>query len=177
MRRIQDAALDLFETRGYADVTIEDIAKRADVGPATVYRNFTTKERIVMWDDYDSTLFAQIEARLPGPILEVVRDAVIESLGPIYVRDRARLLRRSRLLFAVPAIREASAGEQQLMRTALAELFVARKAAKAGIGADVVAGAIVAALVISVEHWVRGGGRVALGTIVGRAFAALGAKA
>ena len=47
MRRIQLAALTLFERRGFERITIEDIARAARVGPATVYRHFITKERIV----------------------------------------------------------------------------------------------------------------------------------
>ncbi len=173
MRRVQDAALDLFEAHGFDQVTIEQIAVRADVGPATIYRNFTTKERIVTWDDYDPELMVMLAERLPGPILDVVRDAVIDSIAPIYQRDRERLLRRSRLLLDVPAIAATSAGEQRQMCDALSEVFVRRKAVRTVFEGDVIAAAIVGLLAISITHWVRADGKTALSTIVRRAFACL----
>lgn len=44
MEHIQDVALDLFEKRGYAEVTIAEIAEAADIGTTTFYRLFATKE-------------------------------------------------------------------------------------------------------------------------------------
>lgn len=44
--RILDAARAVFVTHGL-DVPIREIARRADVGPATVYRHFPTKERLI----------------------------------------------------------------------------------------------------------------------------------
>ena len=74
MRRVQAAALDLFEQRGYEQVTVEDIAAAAEVGPATVYRNFGGKERIVLWDEYDPMIFDAIAARLSEqPVLDAVQ--------------------------------------------------------------------------------------------------------
>jgi AcrR family transcriptional regulator len=42
--RILDAAGDLLVTWGYPKITIEDVARRADVGKGTVYLHFPTKE-------------------------------------------------------------------------------------------------------------------------------------
>ncbi len=44
--RIVDAASALFEERG-ADVTLDEVARRAGVGVATVYRRFGTREGLV----------------------------------------------------------------------------------------------------------------------------------
>jgi AcrR family transcriptional regulator len=173
MRRVQAAALDLFEARGFAAVTIEEIAVAAEVGPATVYRNFGTKERIVLWDDYDPALFEAIAARLPGEPVAAVLEALAAALGPIYARDRERLLRRSRLALAIPEVVAASAADMRALRSALAGLFVRHKAARAGIAADVLAAAIVGALDVAIEHWVRGSGQTPLVTLLRRAFAQL----
>lgn len=45
---ILNAADELFREQGFAKTTIETIAKRADVGVATVYNYFGTKERILV---------------------------------------------------------------------------------------------------------------------------------
>lgn len=53
MTQIQKAAIVLFSAKGFSNTTVEEIAKLAGVGPATVYRHFETKERIIIWDEYD----------------------------------------------------------------------------------------------------------------------------
>ncbi len=175
MRRVQEVALDLFEARGFSAVTIEQIAAAAEVGPATVYRNFGSKERIVLWDDFDPQLFREVAARLPGtrPARAVV-DAMIATLGPIYAAERSRILRRSRLVLGVPELRAAAAGDMRVLREGLAELFVARRAARAGLEASVVAAAVTGTLEMAIVEWVRVRGRTALAVLLRRAFQHLG---
>jgi AcrR family transcriptional regulator len=173
MRRIQAVALDLFEARGFGAVTIEQIAIAAQVGPATVYRSFGTKERIVLWDDYDPGLFAQIAQRLPRPPVQAVLDGLIAALGPIYARDRHRLLRRSRLALSIPEVMAVGAADLQALRRGLAELFIEHKAARAGLEADVLAAAMVGTLEVAIARWVREHGRTSLSVVLRRAFACL----
>ena len=45
---ILKTATDLFVTRGISEVTIKDIADKAEIGEATVYRYFGTKTNIVL---------------------------------------------------------------------------------------------------------------------------------
>ena len=171
MRRVQEAALDLFESRGFDQVTIEEIAAAAEVGPATIYRNFGTKERIVLWDELDPQLFAALATRLDEmPPLRAVLAATLETLAPLYETERGRILRRSRLVFGVPALRDASVADVRAMREGLAELFVARKAAERGLEANVLAGAAVSTLEMAIAEWVHARGRVALAAVLRRAF-------
>jgi AcrR family transcriptional regulator len=171
MRAVQEAALDLFEARGFSAVTIEEIAEAAGVGPATVYRNFGTKERIVLWDEYDPQLFAQLATRLPAAApAHAVLDSLIAALEPIYAADRKRILRRSRLAMATPELRAAMAADMQTLRRALAVAFVDHDAAHAGLEAEVLAAAIAGTLEAAIEAWVRDRGRTTLSTILRRAF-------
>lgn len=47
---IEDAALALFEERGYEATTVEAIAERADVSTTTFFRYFPTKAEVVLSD-------------------------------------------------------------------------------------------------------------------------------
>jgi AcrR family transcriptional regulator len=45
---IRSAAVRLFMDRGFDNVSVDDVADAADVSPSTVYRNFPTKEDLVL---------------------------------------------------------------------------------------------------------------------------------
>ena len=105
MRRIQDVALTLFERRGFEAVTVDDVARAAEVGVASVFRNFGTKEGLVWWDEYDPLLFEGIAARLGKlPPLEAVCEAACAGLDQFYSDDKKRLLRRTDLAAKTPAL-------------------------------------------------------------------------
>lgn len=174
MRRVQAAALDLVEARGYDAVTIEEIAAAADSSPASVYRNFGSKERILLWDDYDPMLLEGIAHRLASaPPLDAVRDALVEALDRIYDEDRARILRRSRLTTTHPALIAAGAADQLALARAIADVLAAARPKQDRLIADVLAGAIVGVLVAALTHWAAGGGRVPLRELLRKAFGGL----
>lgn len=60
MRRIQQVALDLFDERGYRNVTVERVAAEARVSPSSIYRYFGTKEMLVLYDEYDPQILELI---------------------------------------------------------------------------------------------------------------------
>jgi AcrR family transcriptional regulator len=171
MRKVQAAALDLFERRSFDAVTIEEIAATAGVGPATVYRHFVSKERIVLWDEYDPALFEAIAVRLAGASpFEAVRDALNAELDRIYAEDRARILRRARLMARTPALRTLQASDAASMREGLALLFEKSGACRDALEANVIAGAIVATLEAAIAHWVAKKGRDRLRRVITLAF-------
>jgi AcrR family transcriptional regulator len=175
MRRVQDAALGLFEERGYAAVTVEGIAAAAGVGVATVYRNFDTKERVVLWDEYDPMLLSAVAARLHAePLLRAVQGALVESLDRVYEADKRRILRRARLILSEAPLAAAAAIDNHTLRGALAELFVKEGASRDAFEAAVAAAAVVAALETSVRRWVEARGRTPMREVLSAAFEALG---
>jgi AcrR family transcriptional regulator len=172
MRRVQAAALDLFETRGFDAVAIEEIARAADLGPATIYRNFGTKERIVSWDEYDPMLLDALARELARhPPLEAMERALVASLARVFERDRARILRRARLVRATPALRRAAENDLRDLRTALAQCFAPHT--RDALEAQVLAGAVAAALEAGIDHWLDGKGRAPLSRSFALAFARL----
>jgi AcrR family transcriptional regulator len=172
MRRAQAVALDLFEARGYDAVTVEEVAAGAQVGAATLYRNFGTKERLVLWDGYDPLLFEGLAARLSAgeAPLPATQEALSGALEGIYREDRARILRRSRLVLAHPALKAAAASDRAELHRGLAALYLSAKACRDALEAEVVAGAVVGALEAGVAHWVREEGRRPLRQVLRRAF-------
>ena len=46
-KQILDAAMELFDTHGYTDTKISDIAAKADISKGLVYRYFKSKEDIL----------------------------------------------------------------------------------------------------------------------------------
>lgn len=174
MRRIQLAALGLFERRGFDGVTIEDIARAARVGPATVYRNFATKERIIPWDEYDPMLVQGVTERLAtASILTASRDALIAGLNEVYRRDRERILRRIRVVSASPGMRAEVAQNLAALRAALATVYLETRATPSQLAADVMAGVVVSTLEAAITAWTAQSARHSLQACVTRAFAVL----
>ncbi|GKQ41019.1 TetR/AcrR family transcriptional regulator [Streptomyces sp. A012304] len=103
---IRAATYALVDEQGYEATTIEQIAERAEVSPSTVLRYFPTKEDIVLTDERDPALLAELRSRPAGEpwtdsIRHVLREAVRTDLGDGL--DVAR--RRTRLMVEVPAVR------------------------------------------------------------------------
>jgi AcrR family transcriptional regulator len=169
MRRVQEQAVALFGARGFADVTVEEIARAAEVAPVSVYRWFGTKEGLVLWDDYDPDLFAAIAGHLEDhPPLSAVRDAVVAELGRIYDADRALVLDRTKLIHREPALLAAATVGLRAMQDALAELF--RTATPDELARRVLAGAAVSTLAAAIEAWQADDGRTPLATFVAQGF-------
>lgn len=155
MTRLQQTALRLFEARGFAGVTIEEIAGEAQVGPATVYRLFATKERLVIWDEADEGLIAAMaeQVRRDGarPALLSLAAALDTAPPEAAARHRARL----RLIEREPTLRKEAAANAMALGEAIAAGLGARSGREA-TPEDVALGrALAAALGALVADWAR----------------------
>jgi AcrR family transcriptional regulator len=70
-RRVIDAAIELFRTRGYAEVTVSEIAERAGVAKGSVYRHFPSKE--ALFEGAVKTLIDDIAAEFAAAVATMGR--------------------------------------------------------------------------------------------------------
>ncbi|KEF07213.1 TetR family transcriptional regulator [Streptomyces rimosus subsp. rimosus] len=169
---IRRAAYRLFEEQGYDATPVDRIAEAADVSPSTVFRYFPTKEDIVLTDEYDPMLEAELRARpADEPMIESLRHVTVEALRRITVEERTELVQRARLMREVPAIRgrmaENTARDTDMISAVLAE--------RSGRPADdleirVIAAALLAALQEALMRWVADGQRDDLEGLIDRAM-------
>jgi AcrR family transcriptional regulator len=105
---IVDAALRLFEERGFEQTTVADIAAAADIAPRTFFGYFPAKEDVVFHDfkDAHGGLQARLADRRPG---ETAIDAMrawiaglVEQADPKDERERCR----HRVIRATPALQD-----------------------------------------------------------------------
>ncbi|MDX2928050.1 TetR family transcriptional regulator [Streptomyces coelicolor] len=103
---IRAATYGLIRQQGYEATTVEQIAERAEVSPSTVLRYFPTREDIVLTDEYDPVMAAELAARPAGePWSDSLRHVLRKALG-LGAGEEAELIRlRTRLLAEVPAVR------------------------------------------------------------------------
>lgn len=166
MRHIRETALDLFDERGFAEVTIEQIAQAAEVSPSTVYRHFGTKEGLVVVDELDvlgwDALAGVFDVHDPvGAMVGVV--AAYETQdgaggAAAGVQDPgAGPWRRVRYFFQEPSVRSAVHASLGRVAARLAE------ALRTGRGMSVVESRVVAAALVfgyfaALEQWHVDGG-------------------
>jgi AcrR family transcriptional regulator len=134
-RALRRVALDLVAERGFARVTVEDIAEAADVSPRTFFNYFPSKEAALFGADPDRTqaLRLRLVHELPGEsALEVLRVVLIgearaltdefDELGG----DPAEWLRRMKASHLDPHLRAARAAHMAMIECVVAEALAER---------------------------------------------------
>ncbi len=162
MRLVQATAVDLFEADGFDATTIEAIADACGVSPSTIYRHFSTKENVVLWDERDLIIDAELDERLGRqPVVEAFRDAVVVGLAER--DDRELFLRRLRLVYSEPSIWATAAHQDREARVELAVAIASVAGRKhPSVADDATAAVCLIALDIALEHWQRDAGRIHL---------------
>ena len=98
---IVEAALELFEDKGFAATTVDEIAERADVAQRTFFRHFPTKEAVLFPNRDDSIReFSGALAHRPAgePLLSSVLAAFAEGMSGSTQDDHDLTVRRQRIL-------------------------------------------------------------------------------
>ncbi|MFC1405295.1 MULTISPECIES: TetR/AcrR family transcriptional regulator [Streptacidiphilus] len=158
--RLTDAALTLFDERGYEQTTVEDIVERAGVGRTTFFRHYGSKEAVI-FPDHDR-------------LLDAVRDRLTTSshaTGLVAVSDAVRLVllhyleegdlarRRYALTSKVAALRDreiASVGRYQRLFREFITDWMGDRTPGASLRAEIMAAAVVSAHNHVLRRWLRG---------------------
>ena len=159
--RLAQAATELFQTQGYDETTIDQIALQAGLGRRTFFRHYRSKEDVI-FPDHDGLLL-RVQDRLSLDPAESGIQAVTEAVKIVlrhYVDTREISLLRYRLVTQVPALREREivsvARYQRAFRERLSD--AATSNAEASLRAEVVAASVAAAHNQVLRHWLRDNG-------------------
>lgn len=155
---MQTVAIDLFDERGFDEVTIEEVAAAAEVSPSTIYRYFGTKERLVLHDEYDDLFLRLAPALLAQHDPVIATEKAMALLMPAHLSDE-RMIRRVQLWFDHPAIRAAGYLLMDEMADELAQILAASPRGEyTHAQARVVVGALVGGLITAIRDWHENGG-------------------
>ena len=184
-RSLRRIALDLIAERGFAHVTVEDIAAAAEVSPRTFFNYFPSKEAALFGANPDrvAALRDRLVRQAPGaPVLDVLRAVMVgdaqrvaDEVGELG-GNPADWLRRIKEARTDPHLRAAHAAQMAMIERAVAEGLAER------LGTDperdpypgLLAATAAGVLRASITFWAGSGGAVPLDQLVDLAFQALG---
>jgi AcrR family transcriptional regulator len=127
--QIIEAAMDLLGKRGLASITADDIAEKAEVGRATFFRYFDSKEAAVVVAFYEKRLSVLIDALHAAPITLGPVDAIIwtfKQLEANFAKQRSMIRLQSRALSASPTLRAKALEYQASYSQAIADAIAPR---------------------------------------------------
>jgi AcrR family transcriptional regulator len=166
---LRQAALKSFARKGFANVTVTELAAEAGVTERTFFRHFPTKEA-VLFQDYETQLEWLADALAQRPASESLYDPVLASVAAFphdheVVRQAATA--RSELISA-----DRIASHLRVVQSSFAQVltnFVKNRnpdVVNNDLAAEVAGSALAAALVVAVENWGRNGCTGDLGELV-----------
>ncbi len=125
-RRLQEAALDLFEEQGYAGASPAAIAERAGLTQRTFYRHFPDKRDVLFGNDEPlQRLITDAWRHSPHEAPLSAASAALTKLAGQLTGNPALQRRRHRLVLATPELRERELHKvetwQEALRSALAQ--------------------------------------------------------
>ena len=183
-RSLRRAALGLVAERGFAHVTVEDIAEAADVSPRTFFNYFPSKEAALFGSDPEliPVLRERIIHTAPGEsALEALRmimvsdaQAVADELSALG-GDPVAWLGRMKGAQSDPQLRASGVAQMAMVERAIAEGLAERLGTDPerdpypGLLAATAAGVFRA----SISFWAGSGGTVPLEHLIDQAFRAL----
>lgn len=153
---IEEAAFELFEARGFAATTLEDIASAVGIGRRTLFRYYPSKNDI-LWGQFDESLrsFRETLAASPHDVPPVasLREAVM-AFNDFDETAMPQHRRRMTLILGTPALLGHSELRYAAWRRAVAEFVAERTHQPVDSLEPLVAGRVALALALAAyEDW------------------------
>lgn len=176
-RRIETAALDLFERDGFDRTTVEAIAAAADISPRTFFHYFATKEDVVL-ADYSERLervTRNLESQPPRTPPWKALAAAFAASASDYEAEQDAIVRRFRIMFAAPTVFARSLQLQAGWEDAVAAVLAERMGSADGaLEPRLLAATALAAMRSAMRHWLATGATASLPDLVATCFGRLG---
>jgi AcrR family transcriptional regulator len=173
-RDLVEAAVRLFDERGFEGTTIEDITNAADLSSRTFFRYFASKEEILFSDhqlSVDDLRNRLAECPDDEPLLVTVREAMLAIAGRIEENKDFHLL-RIRLNAESPAVAAYALRVQQDWVRIIARALAERLGVNVytDLRPTLIAGAANIAIRSAMTRWRAGQGRESLRELTSEAF-------
>ena len=153
--RPRDQSADAVIETGFHEVTVAEIAARADVSERTFFRHFPTKED-VLFSDGDYLLGEIISAIRNAPAAATPSElvgAAMTRLTDLFEPNRAKHRQRSSIIESEPALRERDLLKQSVWAAAIVAELQTRKIEP--VRAAALAGAATAGFRAAFNDWIR----------------------
>jgi AcrR family transcriptional regulator len=171
MRLTQRTALPLFTERGFDNVTVGEIATEVGMAASTLYRHFTTKEDIVIWDENNVAIDAALTKALKQkPPLTAIRDVFVAELGNRYDADPEFQLARIQYIYRTEQLHAAAVESDYRDRAELTKALEHFLSKKNRHTAPLIAGSALLVLDVAMDRWQAKNGETPLGVLIERSF-------
>ncbi|MER5436067.1 helix-turn-helix domain-containing protein [Streptomyces sp. NPDC002588] len=151
--RLEKAAMELYNDKGFEATTVAEIAARAEVTERTFYRHFVDKREVLFQPNALADVLAHATATsAPLAPLEVIAYALTEA-APVF-EERAELVRqRQTVIAANPELQERELAKLASLVSALAHALRERglEATTAALAAEMG----IAAFKVAFERWIN----------------------
>ena len=104
--RLQDAALELFAARGYAETTVAAVAEHAGLTPRTFFRYFPDKKEVLFSGEDLAETVRTAAAASTAPSALGMAMAGLRAVAAEIQTDPSRVRRRAAVIAATPELRE-----------------------------------------------------------------------
>lgn len=151
--RLEKAAMELYNEKGFDATTVAEIAARAEVTERTFYRHFVDKREVLFQPNALADVLAHATATAAAPLapLEVITRALTET-APVF-EERAELVRqRQAVIAANPELQERELAKLASLVSTLAHALRERglDCTTAALAAEIG----IAAFKVAFERWI-----------------------
>jgi AcrR family transcriptional regulator len=131
-RTVQRIAISMCKAHGFENVTVDEVAKAANVSSRTVFRHFSSKEEMLLWDDTDELVEAIRALPVGTQPVEAMRLLLVTLIPERFEQDRDLLVDRLAVLSSNPQLWNQMDQQHRMLADQLAPEF----ARLAGVPAD-----------------------------------------